>query len=740
MLKKSILTLFLCSVLFSQNAELVRSLEPHESLRAFSQRTLGNADDWEIILRYNGFTSPDEVKANAKLVVPVGRYTVLLEKLTQTERLIKKASRLGASILAKDEVNEASQLKRNALSFKRSGELTKASDEISKAQILAQTALSKTESKRVQAITAILSEKRGSVQTKRSKDIKWAEAIVTQQLVEKERIRTMRESYGQILLVDGSAISLGESSLAVIETMKENVITKEKNSNIVILEGDISSTLSALSKRNTINVEVPGLQTDIRSTSFWASRDKNKVVRIANYNGQIDLKASGSSVTLKENEGSKIVPGQAPSIPKVLLESPELLDPFNRSLVSISTVDLKWTPVENAVAYQLQIATDKKFNSLVVNQTMVKQSFRFSPQRKGAYYWRLASVDAEQLRGKYSDYITFVYNKNNSKPYLRVDHFNGKTTHDAHITVTGQSMPDFTVTVAKQAVEIDEKGYFSTDISLLPGKNTIKIEADNKSGQKSFITRELLYLPKEEPILFRSDETIYQRKNTILIHTVLDSAEQIILNNRVLSNGGLFYQSVPLENGPNVFVLNKQNGKQKKRTVIVDFTTPSLTYSFLPAIINKAQSIQLMSNEIVTFFVDEKPVGNGANVSFTPEYRLGEQIIQFKALDPAGNVAYANATVLFDDQKPQFERYKTSQTSTAFIIEIYASDLGSGLDQSCVLTASIDGEIQPVAAQLGRNGTYVATINKKTSTDQFQLVEIALQDRAKNSTHVKVDQ
>ncbi len=62
---------------------------------------------------------------------------------------------------------------------------------------------------------------------------------------------------------------------------------------------------------------------------------------------------------------------------------------------------LAWQAVEGVAGYNVQLATDREFQNLVVNQTTSKASLALPRPPSGYYFFRLRSVDAEGYQGRF---------------------------------------------------------------------------------------------------------------------------------------------------------------------------------------------------------------------------------------------------------------------------------------------------------------------------------------------------
>ncbi|HLD21443.1 MAG TPA: helix-turn-helix domain-containing protein, partial [Patescibacteria group bacterium] len=64
---------------------------------------------------------------------------------------------------------------------------------------------------------------------------------------------------------------------------------------------------------------------------------------------------------------------------------------------------------------------------------------------------------------------------------------------ESSTTISGITAPEMTVTINEQRIAVDPKGYFSANITLREGLNTIRIAAKTKLSQERVIMRNILY-------------------------------------------------------------------------------------------------------------------------------------------------------------------------------------------------------------------------------------------------------
>ncbi len=69
--------------------------------------------------------------------------------------------------------------------------------------------------------------------------------------------------------------------------------------------------------------------------------------------------------------------------------------------VTDDALNVRWTRVDNAQSYHLQIAADSDFKELIVDEKVGEPSFALPKPRPGRYYMRVATVESDGYQGPY---------------------------------------------------------------------------------------------------------------------------------------------------------------------------------------------------------------------------------------------------------------------------------------------------------------------------------------------------
>lgn len=90
---------------------------------------------------------------------------------------------------------------------------------------------------------------------------------------------------------------------------------------------------------------------------------------------------------------------------------PGLVYPTNNLVCIDNTVEFKWNASSDAqndaITYQLDVATDNAFTKNVVTSTTTMLSKSLSLEKGKFYYWRVKAIDSKNKAGEYTSVYTF---------------------------------------------------------------------------------------------------------------------------------------------------------------------------------------------------------------------------------------------------------------------------------------------------------------------------------------------
>jgi len=741
------IVLSICTIQHSAIAaddEVTVTLKGDETLRSLAIKYFGEPNDWEVILFYNGYQSAGEVNIGTALKIPVGLYKKITKQLGDAQQAITQANNEGAGILAKDLVEAAISAQKESVELKKKGQLDLALKRANEAVASANNAIQQTKTKRIKSISAILSEKKGKVQSRKKDQTIWYDSNKNQELNEKEYIRTLSSASGEISFVDGSKLNLNENSLAVIEAMKQDLIKNTNTSSVVVLQGDIMAYLSGQSSKNQVNVSVPGVETEIRSRSFRASRDKNNVTKFANYDGEIDIKAAGAAVTIGKNEGTSIAPGEKPEEARKLLNPPKILSPGPKEKFYTSTVSIQWEQITGAEGYHLQIAPVRSFSERIIDQHISRKAgFKWNSNTTGVFYFRVASIDEEDFIGIFSSPVEFYIDKDITPPFLMVNKpGNEESVYQSIISVSGDAEANADLLINSDSATVDEGGKFSHQYKLLPGKNTILIRAIDKAGNISKTERIIYFNADDNLINLDGENSVVTNISEYALTGSTKPGCQISINGQAVNLVDYqFNHIVYLKDGVNPVTIDAKSPKGDAQSLSVSLTLdqeePEVEIEDIPSF-TKAATYEIIGtlNEECSIIINEAKIPVN-NLKFTTSLALaeGDNYLELAAEDLAGNQAVIEIEIFRDTEKPKIFSAATipQQVKGGELVQIKvaARDEGVGLARNGKFNLGISGGNQSFSGMLSLSsgGNYTGTLMIPPGV-QGQLIfnELIIQD------------
>jgi hypothetical protein len=725
-------------------------LENSESLRTLAREYLGESNDWELILYYNGLKSIDGLKTGQRLWIPVQKFRDVSKGIADCQQAVIAANAEGAGILVPIVIELAIENLNRAVQLKKQGDLKSAEKTVQQALAGASKALAETREKRLQAVTAVLAEMRGTVQFRAVDALQWKDAVLRQELAEKDRLRTLSRSYGNILFIDGSRIQMDENALIVIETVDKDVLKNASSVDILVLEGDVTTLINSLQASNQFKVKSPGVSTGVRSRSFLTSRDRERTTRFSNFEGELDVASNGKQVTLARNEGTKVSYGRIPDRPKKLPPPPLPVRPSEEQALFSAQIDFRFTPAAEAEAVQIQISRNKSFNE-------IEKSIRIRPAQpavweapqNGGYFWRICAIDRDQLQGPYSKPVSFTVQVDRVPPFLELTSPARDTVvFSDRIEIRGRAEKGAAVTVRGDTAAVSPEGDFSHMLELTGGKQTLHVEAVDRAGNRCSIQREITNHAGTELFTLDGGETILSNDARVTLSGRVETGVRIDVDGRpVETRGGLFAQALTLGEGIHnltIRAVSPGGGVQEKNLhITVDTRPPELrldevaAYTELPGVTIGGS---LSKPAEVTVNALPVPVTDG-RFSRKIDLKEGANPVSIRARDRSGNVAEKTVTVFRDTEPPRILSYKLSpdlaKGGEMVTVSVTAVDRGVGMARTGTFVVEMDPAQKQLSGLLKldqETGSYTGSLNVPPGCrGRLKLVKLFLSDYLGNT-------
>jgi len=345
-------------------------------------------------------------------------------------------------------------------------------------------------------LTATISRARNVVKARRAGEIAWSAAGEGMPLYNRDAVQTFGRSFALISLDEKNTLELKENSLVVINRYERDVVSREKRSLLLMVEGTLLGRITG-SDEEAVKVDVATAAAVVRIAApkrdgmpveFAIQANPDSSSSVAVYRGELKVIAQGTTVTVKANQGTHMKPGERPQIPVLLPVVPVARSP--ESGVHYVYRDLpprirfSWDSPETAESYRFLLARDAEFRDPVVDDEVNAAEFLHGNLEPGEYYWKVSGKRG-RLEGTSSEPRRIFLARTQEVPPLRCRELPGTVTGEK-VTVIGETEPGASVYVSGDPVPTGAAGEFICEIPLQPGANLILVEAVDPAGNSSY--------------------------------------------------------------------------------------------------------------------------------------------------------------------------------------------------------------------------------------------------------------
>ncbi|WP_027133940.1 FecR domain-containing protein [Geminicoccus roseus] len=740
--------------------DLTVRVQDGQSLRDIAEAELGDPDLWTEILRANGLASPAEVRPGMELAIPKGEIAAADRALGRALAAIQQATEQGARLFARAQIEQGIARYDEGVARRKAGEWAGAAAAADEAREAAALALQLAAASRDAAAEARLTDREGSVEGRTPQELVWSDRERDAVLIEEEKLRTLSRSSAQITFRDESRLRLNANSQAVIRRMRTDPLSRSEEAKVSLVEGDFYALLSGKTERKTFELEVPEVETQVESRSFWVRHDGSGS-KFTNYDdGVLRVAARGAEVALGRNEAALVRTGQQPG-DKVDIHGPPVLSgpPDNGETVT-AAVELRWQPVEEAVGYWLELALDQAFQRMELSRWGLRDTgFATDELEIGTYYWRIAALDKFGLPGERSPVWRFHVRIDQTPPFLSI----ATPPEDAVVTgspvaVTGQTEPGALLRLDGQPVPVDDEGRFRADLQPGPAGEFL-LEATDPAGNVTRRRRAYRHVPDEAAVL-RFDEAIPRqaprhfvtRRDVISLsgtthagaRLLVQTAGQPLREAAYAGEDGRFTLNVPAMGGTTDYTIEvvQRSGSRSREnfSVSVDRDPPDLGLDLPPPAITSVEWLPVrgQATGAASLTLNGDPVRLiGDQFDRTATLVAGPNMFRLEAVDRVGNARVESFVVHLDQQPPELIGHRVTpeqvQAGGPVRVEVEARD-AAGLRQAAPFRLRVGGTDYGDFLELsGDAGRYGATVLlPPEAAGAVSLREVEIEDYAGN--------
>lgn len=247
--------------------------------------------------------------------------------------------------------------------------------------------------------------------------------------------------------------------------------------------------------QNGSRVKTPKSEASIRGSSeamVAYDRERN-TSRFATYTGGMEVVSeSGQKQFLGPLQQVDQV-GDLLSEPASLPGKPRLYSPPKDGTFDLAGRELRltWSPIANAETYALEVSRSALFASNLIEDTdRQKTSARVGMRAEGVFYWHVAAIGSDGIRGPWSEPRAFRVARvqrstenDETPPTISIENVQ---TYGSLVIVSGRTEAGATLTLNGEAAELESDGSFRSTLEVADeGFAFIEVLATDASGNTS---------------------------------------------------------------------------------------------------------------------------------------------------------------------------------------------------------------------------------------------------------------
>ena len=329
----------------------------------------------------------------------------------------------------------------------------------------------------------------GKVEIKKANSVSWANADYRTTLDKGDLVRTGGDGAARITFVDGTTYTVKNDSFVTVE---QNAIDNDRSTSVAV---HITSGAVDLA---TGTWDSPRSKAEVSFANARASLQENSRAAVqsdaAGDQNQITV-SSGAANMMVGNEQVEIGKWERVTFAKdgpvtktTVLAPPDLSEPVNlQPLIEAdpkhATVHFAWSPVQEAVSYDLRISSNAMFTRIVAEKNTTAVTADLTGLEPGDYFWSVTATDDKKRASTPSEpfRFTLVAQGKGEEMVLEID---SPEIHGSIVELTGRTDPGSALIINGETVaDIQSDGrfrYFTQ--TLTRGSHELVIIGQNRRG------------------------------------------------------------------------------------------------------------------------------------------------------------------------------------------------------------------------------------------------------------------
>ena len=211
-----------------------------------------------------------------------------------------------------------------------------------------------------------------------------------------DRVVTADKQNLRMQFADKSELQVLSNSVVVLDKLSHHKQTGMVDTRIHLNSGSVNTWVEKQHPNSHYEIRTPAAITAVRGTAFRLSTDDEQISRTEVTEGIVAVSAGTSEKDIQDGYGIVAEKDKPLPEPVKLLSAPDVSIETSAEQTS---VQVTWIALDGAKSYRYLLASDEKFNQLVVDSTTTENTIDMDQLTPGHYYLSVRGVDQFKLEG-----------------------------------------------------------------------------------------------------------------------------------------------------------------------------------------------------------------------------------------------------------------------------------------------------------------------------------------------------
>jgi len=347
---------------------------------------------------------------------------------------------------------------------------------------------------------AQLGEVRRQVKIRPADSIVWTDASEGASVHNRDAVQTFRNSRARVDFTTDNELRIGQNSLIIFRSGAADPFLQRRDAAVVVMNGELSGTINA--DYGAFALQFPAglveLTADTQSdeaVNFRVGVNPDKSSTISLFSGHADVNIAGDHFRLSAEQGLTITEDGRTTGARALPSMPTIGEPDNNAVAKYFAapprVEFAWGKVRDAQNYRIEIAKDRTFEDILVDEYLDDPLFTHGNLSSGDYFWRVRARDG-WMQGPASTARRLSVVRDAVPPLLELRPI--QSAANGRYVLRGKTDPKSSVFVLGQSVESSAAGEFEFSFNPEPGSQSIIVESIDAVGNVTY-SSQILHVP-----------------------------------------------------------------------------------------------------------------------------------------------------------------------------------------------------------------------------------------------------